>query len=395
MRSHAIFKLQDHIGDFYMKKRLLAAVLITAFSITACGKSTGEALEEIIVSSAEILDEETGKEPEVEITVEETPHVNAPAVAEETDEEFDPYEFNPHVFSVRDTELWGEDTRDTFYKFCDAIRNGEDTFECPSEEVYYNVVGGRLINYYFPVAKTLINDNYYQNTGYENGVGLIPYGEDKDAFLKEEKEFEEVITDILNDNVRQDYSEFEKALALYIYMTQNYSYDYDMYAEMYGPRGDEIATYRALKEGQGICMELAGVYNYLLLQCGVESDLITGDNPSLGEGHQWNFVRIGGTDYHIDPTFGLSLPYVCRGNTQLDFFMMTDEVRENRDGFPIEDFGICGRGDESRDYFEFAATDDSYSDLRWGYFLEMDTENDIVIYHSYTDDEVKEFHYAA
>ena len=378
-----------------MKFRILAAVLVTAFSITACGKPTGDAIEEIIVASSEILDSETVEEPKVEITVEENAPLNAPSVIEESGEDLKPIEFNPHVFSVRDTELWGEDTRDAFFNFCDAIRNGEDTFECASEDDYYNVIGGRLINYYFPVANILIDDEYYENASYENGIGVIPYGDKKDAFLSEEKEFEEVITDILNEYVREDYSEFEKALSLYIYMTQNYSYDYEMYAEMYGPRGDEISTYRALKGGQGICMELAGVYNYLLLQVGVESDVITGDNPSLGEGHQWNFVNIGGTDYHIDPTFGLSLPYVCYGNTQLDFFMMTDDVRENRDGFPTEDFGICGRGDESRDYFVFAATDDSYADLRWGYFLEMDTENNIVTYCDYTNGEEKEFHYTA
>ena len=379
-----------------MKIRILAAVLITAFSITACGKPTGEALEDIIVATQEILEEsEEETEPEVEITVEENQPTNAPSVIEEVAEITDPIEFNPHVFSERDTEYWGEETRDAFYNFVDAIRNGEDTFECPSERVYYNVVGGRLINYYFPVAYSLIKDDYYENTGYDNGVGLVPYGDNKGEFLKRVQRFEAAVTDIINANVRSDYSEFEKALSLYIYMTQNYSYDYDMYAEMYTTRGDEIATYRAFMEKQGICMELAGVYNYLLLQVGVESDVITGDNPSLGEGHQWNFVRIGGVDYHIDPTFGLSLPYVCSGHTQLDFFLMTDDVRENRDGFPIDDFGICGAGDESRDHFVFAATDDSYADLRWGYFIEMDTENNIVSYCDYTDGTVKEFKYTA
>ena len=379
-----------------MKKRLIAAVLITAFSITACGKSTGEALEEIITATEEIMESDTVSEDEdVEISLEENEPAHAPAVMDDTKEDEALYEFNPHVFSARDAELWGEETKVAFFNFVDAIRNGEDTFECPNETVYYNVVGGRLINYYFPVASTLIKDGYYESTKYDNGVGLIPYGPDKESFLKEEKEFEEIITDILNDTVKPDYSEFEKALALYLYMTQNYTYDYDMYAEMYTTRGDEILTYRALKENQGICQELSGVYNYLLLQCGVESDVMTGDNPSLGEGHQWNYVNIDGTDYHIDPTFGLSLPYVCNGHTQLDFFLMTDEVRENRDGFPAESFGLCGRGDESREYFVFSATDDSYADLRWGYFLEMDTDNNIVTFCDYSDYETKEFKYSA
>ena len=223
-----------------MKKRLIAAVLITAFSITACGKSTGEALEEIITATEEIMESDTVSENEdVEISLEENEPAHAPAVMDDTKEDEALYEFNPHVFSARDAELWGEETKVAFFNFVDAIRNGEDTFECPNETVYYNVVGGRLINYYFPVASTLIKDGYYESTKYDNGVGLIPYGPDK------------------------------------------------------------------------------------------------------------------------------------------------------------ESFGLCGRGDESREYFVFSATDDSYADLRWGYFLEMDTDNNIVTFCDYSDYETKEFKYSA
>ena len=369
-----------------MKKRLLATVLLTAISLSACGKSTGNALEEIITSSEKVLGESISdiaasndtevvpEEPEKDISEDE------PVVS-------DVFEFNPHVFSDRDVIVWGEDARDAFFNMVDAMRNGEDTFECASEEAYNIATGGRLIDYYFPVADILVNDDYYENCSFENGVGVIPYLDKKEEFLEKEKEFEKMVTDILNENVKTSYSEFEIALSLYVYISRNYTYDFDMRDAMYTTRGDEIATYRAFAERQGICQELSGVYNYLLLQCGVESDVITGAD------HQWNFVNIRGKDYHIDPTFGLAIAGVCDNRTPLDYFMMTDEDREYYGSFPIDEFGICGLGDESRDKFEFHATDESFSPFRFAYFVEMDTDKNIVTYIDFATEDTREFQY--
>ncbi len=369
-----------------MKKRLLAAVLLTAISLSACGKSTGNALEEIIDSSEKLLGapiSEIAFEDDTDLVSDEIEKViteEEPVVKEE-------FNFNPHVFSDRDVIVWGEDARDAFFNMVDAMRKGEDTFECASEEAYYTATGGRLIDYYFPVADMLVNDEYYDNLSYENGVGVIPYLDKKEEFLEKEKEFETLVTDILNENVRTSYSEFEIALSLYVYISQNYTYDFDMRDAMYTTRGDEIATYRAFTEGQGICQELSGVYNYLLLQCGVESDVMTGPD------HQWNFVNIRGKDYHIDPTFGLVIRGVADNRTPLDYFMMTDEDREYYGGFPIDEFGICGLGDESRDRFDFHATDESFSPFRFAYFIEMDTDKNIVTYFDFASEETRQFQY--
>ena len=369
-----------------MKKRLLAAVLLTAISLSACGKSTGNALEEIIDSSEKLLGapiSEIAFEDDTDLVSDEIEKViteEEPVVKEE-------FNFNPHVFSDRDVIVWGEDARDAFFNMVDAMRKGEDTFECASEEAYNTATGGRLIDYYFPVADMLVNDEYYDNLSYENGVGVIPYLDKKEEFLEKEKEFETLVTDILNENVRTSYSEFEIALSLYVYISQNYTYDFDMRDAMYTTRGDEIATYRAFTEGQGICQELSGVYNYLLLQCGVESDVMTGPD------HQWNFVNIRGKDYHIDPTFGLVIRGVADNRTPLDYFMMTDEDREYYGGFPIDEFGICGLGDESRDRFDFHATDESFSPFRFAYFIEMDTDKNIVTYFDFASEETRQFQY--
>ncbi|MBP3265929.1 MAG: hypothetical protein J6I66_10125 [Lachnospiraceae bacterium] len=376
-----------------MKIRLISAILITAISLSACGKSTGDALEDIIVSTEEVLASpallpsemnssnasESGDIPAEEVSDEESPDKTNVAVK---------FVFNPHVFSERDTIRWGEDTRETFFNFVDALRNGDETFECASEKAFYNATGGRLINYYFPVASVFFYQDYDIVFTYDEGIGRIDYNGDKERFLETEKEFERVVTDILNENVKPSYSDFEKAMALYLYMSTAYTYDFDMYEIMYTRYCEEITTYRAMVEKMGICQELSGIYNYLLLQCGVESDVIGGSD------HQWNFVNINGKDYHIDPTWGLSNPYIEDGKTPLEYFLMTDEDREANSGYLINTFGICGLdGTESREMFDFAATDESFKPFRLSYFIDMDTDKNIVTYYDFIRDETQTFQY--
>ena len=376
-----------------MKIKLISAILITAISLSACGKSTGDALEDIIVSTEEVLAAPA-------LLPSEMNNSNAPDAEDVTGEEASAednseksnvavkFVFNPHVFSERDTIRWGEDTRETFFNFVDALRNGDETFECASEEAFYNATGGRLINYYFPVASVFFYQDYDIVFTYDEGIGRINYNDDKERFLETEKEFEKIVTDILNENVKPSYSDFEKAMALYLYMSTAYTYDFDMYEIMYTRYCEEITTYRAMVEKMGICQELSGIYNYLLLQCGVESDVIGGAD------HQWNFVNINGKDYHIDPTWGLSNPYIEDGKTPLEYFLMTDEDREANSGYPINTFGICGLdGEESRQMFDFAATDESFKPFRLSYFIDMDTDKNIVTYYDFIRDETQTFQY--
>ncbi len=384
-----------------MKKRYLPIVLIAALTLTACGRGAGGGAQ----VPATITDEEntvhdfTSKDPE---------EAYASAVSEsETETESDTvedagfaigenvvdgkYVFNSHVFSVNDTAAWGTNGRDALFNLCDALRKGEDTFECANEQAYMNAIGGRLINYYFPVASNCVME--VEGTGFENGVGKINYLIPKEEFLEREKAFEEQIVTILNENVKPEYSDFEKALALYVYISQNYTYDYDK-ADRLGPDTDDVLTYSPLALGKGICQEFSGLYSYLLMQCGVQADVVCGDMyDATTPGHQWDFVRINGTDYYVDTTFALHDPEVCDDHTPLEYFLMTDDMRSFYGNFDPGTYQMCGQGETSRSYFDIYAKDDRYSELWNGYFLEMDTNNNVVKYVEYGSEEIKEFHY--
>ena len=282
------------------------------------------------------------------------------------------YTFQPHVVGSRYLEQFGEETRDAFFAYCDALRNGEDTFPCPDQDTF-GWCTGRLEHFFFPVAEHNADEGFC-----EDGIGHIVYKIPKEQFLQKQKAFEDQITGVLNECLGDDYSDFEKILALYEYMTINYTYDYEMYDHS-SEWMDRQGTCRALEEKQGICNEIASLYNYLLLQVGIDSEEMGGwsRNPDgVGDdAHSWVYVTLDGESYHIDPTYGLTYdrPPLC-------YFMMNDEIREERDYYPKEKMTLAAGGDESRDLFEFEASSDAFSPLWDGDYVGMDRENREVVY---------------
>ena len=381
-----------------MKRKLKKQILITAIvaSILAsclcgCGGTTA--------GSVAASDSQAESQSVSETTEEET---QGEEISESIQEEQEPkrkienyrnneeghYEFQPHVFSKKYLEYHGEGVMQSFFNMVDALRAGEDTFACTDENAYAWCTGGRLINFFFPVASGCVQPMQGIGTdAYKNGVGKITYLIPKEEFLEREKAFEEMVVSILNTSLSDDYDDFEKCLALYEYVTMNYRYDYYVYEHLNELPMDATSTYRCFTEKHGICCEIAGMYNYLLLQCGVDSEESGGSHREI-ESHAWVFVTIDGESYHVDPTWGLTTRYA-----PLSYFMMTDEIRDVRDNFPVENMDIGGGGDESRKRFEFWATDDRYRELWDGYYLGMDRENKMIIY--YVDDvsNQKEFYY--
>ena len=356
-----------------MKKSYLSIALLMSLTLTACGTTVSNPTNITSIAAEDMPLSATPEEATVNENTDQT--TNA---------------FNPHVFSKEETMIWGEATRESFFNMCDALSKGEDTFECTDQKAYENCISGRLINYYFPVAALYIStDIKAAGCGFENGVGKINYIQPKEDFLKAEKDFEARVEKILNENVQPNYSPFEKALKLYVYMSENYTYDYEM-NNSYDGTYSKVNTYRALMSDKGIDRELSGVYSYLLLQSGVDAGVIEGN--SLSGSHQWSYVTIGKNKYHVDPSFGLSSPDLFDGSAPLDSFMMTDNVREERDSFPASDF-IIGGIDGKNQKPEFSATDDTYGALRFGYFIDIDCDRNIVTYGSYDDSGTQDFHY--
>ncbi len=283
------------------------------------------------------------------------------------------YTFNPHVFSPFYLKEHGEKRRDAFYRYVDALRAGEDRFYC-GDEGNANWSSGKFAYMFFPFA-SLYADAKYAGDGWADITYKIP----KEEFLQKQQEFEDWIVKVLNDVLEEDYTDIEKALALYEYITQYCVYDYEMLAHNEEEEwSSKQSAYRVYAEKQGICGEIAILYQYLGLQCGLNVDEVVGmPTDPESDMHAWNYIDLDGQGYLIDATWGLSdkrLP-------DLKYFLFTDKLREERDGYSIEsnDVGFVGLYG-ARKKFKFDADDERYQDLWEGRYIAFDEQEKCIFY---------------
>lgn len=348
-------------------KRVLCLVLAVSFLISGCNKGKTEATDISGVAGQTAASDITTSS-QIETTASE------------------PFEFNPHVYSGKIAERIPQDYWDAFYNLCDALRKGEDTFGCSSQEAYNWATDVSVLCDLFPPAGAKIEGKSTDGSpAYENGTGKIHYNMPVEDFLKRESDFEVLITDILNSTIEKDDTEYERALKLYLYVAKNYVYDYSLIENL---SNDENYVFACFKEKKGQCVNFASVYAYLLLQAGIDAvsyriyeDLC----------HAWTYAVIDGKGYHIDTTWALQADGI--EGVYLDYFMMSDKERF-ADGCTLTDPNVTLLPECSvnKTNVKFDAKDGQYCIRDYCRFVSLDEEKKIV---HYTDlyGEPKEFCY--
>jgi len=277
------------------------------------------------------------------------------------------YEFKPYICSTTMAEIFGEDMCNAYKNYVDAVMAGETSFEC-KDQFTYDWMMGQFAYRLLPIAEqyTKMPDK----KSFADGRGYIEYTIPYEEFQVKLAEFEDIVTGILNEVLDDDYSDFEKALALYNYFSTHYTYDYDALDKMNDYKF--LSGYRLLVEKKGICQEVSTAYSYLLLQAGVEATVMMGIRESDGLNHQWSYVKIGDNYYHVDPTYAMGY------EQPLCFFMMTDEKRYIEDGYDTKNFVMTSSYCQSYDHPEYPATDTFFDPLWFLTITEWDTESNTV-----------------
>ena len=352
------------------REKVLSLVLVFAFLLTGCNRGKAETTEQTVLSGV------AGQTATSDVT--ET------SVTETTASE--PFEFNPHVYSGKIAERVPQDYWDSFYNLCDALRKGEDTFECTSQEAYNWATDVAVLCDLFPAAGAKIEGKSTDGSpAYENGIGKICYNMPVEDFLKREADFEAMITDILNSTIEKDDSEYERALKLYLYVAKNYVYDNSLIENL---SIDENYVYACFKEKRGQCVNFASVYAYLLLQADIDAVSFR-----IYEGicHAWTYAVIDGKGYHIDTTWALQADGI--DGIYLDYFMMSDEDRII-DGCTLTnpDVTLLPECNVNKTNVKFEATDGRYCIRDYCRFVSLDEEKKIVHYVDLYS-EPKEFYY--
>ena len=291
------------------------------------------------------------------------------------------YEFKPHVMSKFYREEHGEARRQALFNYVDALRAGEDWFECPDIDTLGWCVG-RLGHFFYPVGS-----EFTSMGDFKDGKGEIIYNIPKEEYMQKQREFEDKIMTIVNNACGDDYNDVEKCIALYEFLTEYCTYDYEMLAHC-TEWMERQGGYRALIEKTGICNEFACLYQYLLLQVGVDVEESAGDSLTAGDdSHAWVYVTIDGKGYLIDPTWGET----DSREPKLAYFLFTDEERKTRDGFNPLKFYVAG-AENSRKKYSFEATDETFKPLWNGTYVALDHDARCIYYFDYYG-ELKRFEY--
>ena len=266
------------------------------------------------------------------------------------------YVFQPKVCSVFMEEVFGKDMCDAWFNLIDAVLAGEDTFACKDQHTY-DWMMGQFHEHCLPILPELIDYAWDRENSVVDSVASFTYRVPSEEAKARIEEFGEMIEGMLNEIFEDDWSDFEKALALYVYFAEHYEYDYDTYWKTYDEYVDYTSCYRFFMTGIGICHEISSAYSYLLLQAGVQATTMSGNRTYDQAGHQWSFVRINGKNYHVDPT------YVLGSGGELRYFLMTDEKRAEEDCYDPKTFYAVSNYSRENPHPDYTADDDTFCPL--------------------------------
>ncbi|MBR1865451.1 MAG: hypothetical protein IJ801_02980 [Lachnospiraceae bacterium] len=160
------------------------------------------------------------------------------------------------------------------------------------------------------IEKTM---NYYAVEAYLNQTP-IPDSQER------AKELYEVIRQVMDTQITDGMTDYEKELTLHDYLVTHCTYSENV---IQSPDSDIYRAYGALVNGDAVCNGYAEALKLLLDCAGVPSEFVTG--TAGGVEHAWNLVKLGDEWYHMDATWDDPLP---DGGEQVvhPYFNVSDEV---------------------------------------------------------------------
>ena len=114
----------------------------------------------------------------------------------------------------------------------------------------------------------------------------------------QEKEMDTAVSNLLKSLNVSGKSDYQKVGAVYDYICDNVTYDYDnLEDDSYTLK---FTAYAALKNKTAVCQGYALLFYRLMLELGIDSRVIAGDG---GGPHGWNIVKLGNVYYNADTTW--------------------------------------------------------------------------------------------
>jgi len=356
---------------------MICAVLGIALILTGCSAGGDVPQDTDVVTVAATESSETSGSSDTS----DTSETIVTSATETSKPPLTPFKFNPHLYSATVAGRIPQSYWDALHNLCDAVREGKDTFECQDIDSYNWATDTAVLCCYMPPAGGIVEGKTDDGSlPFENGIGKISYKMPVEDYLKRQADFEAMIEDILNSTIESDDTDYEKALKIYLYVTDNYTYDEEVFM-------DDNFVYSAFRAKKGMCVNLAAVYVHLLLQAGIDAVSLSIYEETIC--HSWTYAVIGGKGYHIDPTWGLK----ADNKIWLDYFMMSDRARDE-DGCLVRNLAVAVIPENwIKDTGIKVTADDEHYCLRKNCtFVSLDEDSKILHYLD-SDGNPKEFYY--
>ena len=127
----------------------------------------------------------------------------------------------------------------------------------------------------------------------------------------QEQEVTTAVNLLINNLGLRNKTDYEKISAVYDWICQNVTYDFDNLEDTTYTR--KFTAYAALIDRTAVCQGYALLFYRLMLELGVDNRLIAGLAAS-GEAHGWNIVKLGDFYYSVDSTWDA-------GQTEYSYFL--------------------------------------------------------------------------
>ena len=270
-------------------------------ALSLCGCEEAEILQEVLRTAS------------IDSGTEETSEGNGPGQGEESGEENSetdgqtdsravPVFLNEEAFcyayhSLSETEqLWYRDIAESIGDMGEEVKLDKGGIEQGLDERDVD----RIFQCVLMDHPELFYVEGYTYTKYNRGDKIIAirfsgtYSMDREQALARKEEIDEAAQILLNEaaGLTNDYDKVK-----YVYDTIIKNTEYDLNAT------DNQNVYSVFVNHRSVCQGYAKSVQYLLDRMGVECALVQG-SVDTGEGHAWNLVKVNGSYYYVDATWG-------------------------------------------------------------------------------------------